>query len=339
MTSTNTPAGPRRPKGRWYAAGTLLAAAAGAGVGHLVAGFVAPESSPVLAVGSTVIDLTPTPVKEWAVAQFGTADKPILIGSVAIVTLLAAGAIGLVARSRRPVGLALLGALAFLAMVAASLRPTSGPVDVIPGLVTVGCRRRRRLVVPRSPRPLGRRRRRPDRRCRCRQLGALRRCGRPAPRPRRSRRPRRPRRQWWRPRPGPHPWRVALLGGPARGRRAARRPAEGPRGHGPRHLGLPDPERRLLPDRHRARHPARLGRRLEADHRRRRRQALRDHLRGAPRDADGRARHHAHLRLQRGRRAPTSAAPAGSASAPRTSSSAPASAAASTRSSATPPRA
>ncbi len=138
MTSTNTPAGPRRPKGRWYAAGTLLAAAAGAGVGHLVAGFVAPESSPVLAVGSTVIDLTPTPVKEFAVAQFGTADKPILIGSVAIVTLLAAGAIGLVARSRRPVGLALLGALAFTATVAAALRPTSGPVDVIPGLVTVG---------------------------------------------------------------------------------------------------------------------------------------------------------------------------------------------------------
>src|SRR5688572_13428956 len=54
MTSTSTTAGPRRPRARWYAAGTLLAAAAGAGVGHLVAGFVAPEASPVLAVGSTV---------------------------------------------------------------------------------------------------------------------------------------------------------------------------------------------------------------------------------------------------------------------------------------------
>ncbi|WP_392543383.1 molybdopterin-dependent oxidoreductase [Oryzobacter telluris] len=138
MTSTTTTAPDHRPRGLWYAAGTLLSAAAGAGVGHLVAGFVSPESSPVLAVGSTVIDLTPTPVKEWAVAQFGTADKPILVGSVAIVTLLLAGGIGLVARGRRNIGLALLGALAFTATVAAVLRPTSGPVDVLPGLATVG---------------------------------------------------------------------------------------------------------------------------------------------------------------------------------------------------------
>ena len=114
----------------------MLSAAAGAGVGHLVAGFVSPEASPVLAVGSTVIDLTPTPVKEWAVAQFGTADKPILIGSVAIGTLLIAGGIGFVARTRRTLGLALLAALALTSVFAAVLRPTSTSVDIIPGFVT-----------------------------------------------------------------------------------------------------------------------------------------------------------------------------------------------------------
>lgn len=138
MTTSTPTAAPRRPRGGWYAAGTLLATAAGAGVGHLVAGFVSPEASPVLAVGSTVIDLTPTPVKEWAVAQFGTADKPILIGSVALVTLLAAGGIGLLARGRRSLGLSLLGALAMLAALAAVLRPTAGPTDVLPGLATAG---------------------------------------------------------------------------------------------------------------------------------------------------------------------------------------------------------
>ena len=66
MTTTPPTAAPRRPRGRWYALGTVLSAAAGAGLGHLVAGFLSPEASPVLAVGSTVIDLTPTPVKEWA---------------------------------------------------------------------------------------------------------------------------------------------------------------------------------------------------------------------------------------------------------------------------------
>ena len=136
MTTTPPTPAPRRPRGRWYAVGTVLSAAAGAGLGHLVAGFVSPEASPVLAVGSTVIDLTPTPVKEWAVAQFGTADKPILISSVAIGTLLIAGGIGLVARRHRTLGLALLGALAMTSVLAAVLRPTSTSVDMIPGFVT-----------------------------------------------------------------------------------------------------------------------------------------------------------------------------------------------------------
>ncbi len=136
MTTPEPTAAPRRPRGRWYALGTVLSAAAGAGLGHLVAGFVSPEASPVLAVGSTVIDLTPTPVKEWAVSTFGTSDKPILIGSVAVGTLLIAGGIGLVARTRRSLGLALLGALAMTSVLAALLRPTSTSVDLIPGFVT-----------------------------------------------------------------------------------------------------------------------------------------------------------------------------------------------------------
>ena len=136
MTTTPQPTAPRRRHRAWYAAGTLLATAAGAGVGHLVAGIVSPDASPVLAVGSTVIDATPTPVKEWAVSTFGTADKPILVASVTVVTLLLAAGIGLVARTRRPLGLGLLGALALLALAAAVFRPTSQPVDVLPGLAT-----------------------------------------------------------------------------------------------------------------------------------------------------------------------------------------------------------
>ena len=153
MTTTPPTAAPRRPRGWWYALGTVLSAAAGAGLGHLVAGFVSPESSPVLAVGSTVIDLTPTPVKEWAVAQFGTADKPILIGSVAIGTLLIAGGIGFVARSHRTLGLALLGALAMTSVFAAVLRPTSTLGRHAPRLRDGGGRRLPGELVPRPARP------------------------------------------------------------------------------------------------------------------------------------------------------------------------------------------
>lgn len=137
MTTTSPQtAATQRPARGWYALGTLLATAAGAGVGHLVAGFVAPESSPVLAVGSTVIDATPTPVKEWAVSTFGTADKPILVGSVTVVTLLLAGLAGVVARSRRTLGLAIVGVLAVLALAAAATRPTASAVSLLPGFVT-----------------------------------------------------------------------------------------------------------------------------------------------------------------------------------------------------------
>ncbi|HYH33565.1 MAG TPA: molybdopterin-binding protein, partial [Nocardioides sp.] len=65
-----------------YAAFGILATVVGMAAGHLVAALLDPAASPVLAVGSTVIDLTPTPVKEWAISTFGTADKPILVGSV-----------------------------------------------------------------------------------------------------------------------------------------------------------------------------------------------------------------------------------------------------------------
>ena len=82
----------------------MLAAIVGIAAGHLVAALIDPASSPVLAIGSTVIDLTPTPVKEWAVAQFGTADKPILVGSVLAGAILLAAIGGVLARRRFALG-------------------------------------------------------------------------------------------------------------------------------------------------------------------------------------------------------------------------------------------
>ncbi|MFI2708065.1 oxidoreductase, partial [Nocardioides sp. CER28] len=108
-----------------------LAAAAGLAVGHLLAALTSPATSPVLVVGSTVIDRTPTPVKEWAIARFGTDDKAFLVGSVLAVVLLAAVGAGLLAR-RRPVhGAAALATLACVAAVLALLRPAAGPAAVL----------------------------------------------------------------------------------------------------------------------------------------------------------------------------------------------------------------
>ncbi len=113
----------------------ILAALAGTAAGHLVAAVTTPASSPVLAVGTAVINLTPTPVKTWAVRTLGTADKPVLIGSVLIGALLLAGVAGVVASRRLAAGVALLVAIVGAAGVAALVQPAAGPLDVIPSLV------------------------------------------------------------------------------------------------------------------------------------------------------------------------------------------------------------
>ena len=110
----------------------ILAAVAGIAAGHLVAGFLDPASSPVLAIGSTVIDLTPTPVKEWAIATFGTNDKLILQGSVLLVTLVLAAVAGLLARRRMPLAVGLIVLLTGLAGAAALLRPAPVPSTPCP---------------------------------------------------------------------------------------------------------------------------------------------------------------------------------------------------------------
>jgi len=115
----------------------ILAAVAGIAAGHLVAGFLAPASSPVLAIGSTVIDLTPTPVKEWAIATFGTNDKLILQGSVLVVTLVLAAVAGLLARRRLPVAVGFIVLLTGLAGAAALLRPAARPLDALPAVAAM----------------------------------------------------------------------------------------------------------------------------------------------------------------------------------------------------------
>ena len=66
----------------------IAAAAVALGVTQLLAVFVGPESDARTAVGSAVIDLTPGPVKEWAIQTFAMADKLVL--SVLVVAVIAA---------------------------------------------------------------------------------------------------------------------------------------------------------------------------------------------------------------------------------------------------------
>ncbi len=113
----------------------VLATLVGVAAGHLVAGLTEPAASPVLVVGSTVIDLTPTPLKEWAIAHFGTHDKTVLVGSVMVGVLLLAAVAGLLARRRFAYGAALLLLLVAIPAAAALTRPGAATTDVLPSVV------------------------------------------------------------------------------------------------------------------------------------------------------------------------------------------------------------
>jgi DMSO/TMAO reductase YedYZ molybdopterin-dependent catalytic subunit len=111
MTSRTLPSGPVAG----IAAGVL-----GLGVAELIAA-LARGASPLLALGDRVIDLTPRWLKEAAVATFGTADKPILLACVALVTLVLLGVAGTLAVRRPALGagmLLLLGAVDVAALLA-----------------------------------------------------------------------------------------------------------------------------------------------------------------------------------------------------------------------------
>jgi DMSO/TMAO reductase YedYZ molybdopterin-dependent catalytic subunit len=119
-----------------YALFGVLAALVGVATGHVVAALLNPASSPVLAVGAQVIDLMPTPVKEWAIRQFGDLDKPILVASVLGGVLALAAVGGLLARRRFRLGAGLLLVLVAVAALTAMNRPTAEVVDVVPSLAT-----------------------------------------------------------------------------------------------------------------------------------------------------------------------------------------------------------
>lgn len=118
-----------------YAGFGVLATLVAVALAHLVAGLTDPAASPVLAVGSQVIDLTPTPMKEWAIQQFGSNDKPILIGSVFAGVLVLAAVAGVLARRRFALGAGLLVVLVALAAGATINRPQFEALDLLPSVV------------------------------------------------------------------------------------------------------------------------------------------------------------------------------------------------------------
>ena len=133
-TSALTQDQPRAPHVLAGAVVGVLAAAVAIGAAQLAAGLTVPQGSPVLAVGQAAIDLTPPPVKNFAISAFGADDKTVLLGGILVVLALYAALVGMLAVRRLAFGLWGLALFAVIGLAAAVTRPDSTPEYVVPTL-------------------------------------------------------------------------------------------------------------------------------------------------------------------------------------------------------------
>ena len=114
----------------------LASAAAGLAIGELLASIWTSLESPVVSVGNRVVDNVPRWLKTWAIETFGTNDKAVLLGTVALLLAAGAAALGTLA-VRRGIRFGLIGIGIFTAvgMLASLGRGTSGLLAPLPSLV------------------------------------------------------------------------------------------------------------------------------------------------------------------------------------------------------------
>ncbi|MEE2039046.1 molybdopterin-dependent oxidoreductase [Nocardiopsis sp. CT-R113] len=118
--------------GRWAGPVVgLLVVGAALGTAQLAAAVVR-ASSPVVAVGDAVVDLSPTWLVETAIGLFGTADKAVLLAGVVVLLALSGCALGTVALRRPAAGYAGLAVFAAAGLAATWVRRADDPGAALP---------------------------------------------------------------------------------------------------------------------------------------------------------------------------------------------------------------
>lgn len=147
----------RRPWS-WSAVAGVAAVAFGLGVAEFVAGFLAPRASPVLTVGSLLIDLAPPWAKDAAIALFGTGDKAALLVGIGVVLVLLAGLAGWLHALRPWAGRLLIAVGGLFGLLAAVTREGASVLDAVPAATAtvaavLGLNALQRRAPAAAPRP------------------------------------------------------------------------------------------------------------------------------------------------------------------------------------------
>jgi len=127
-----------RPGGWWRGAiAGVLAGGAALGVGQFVAGITGASSSPVVAVGQLQIDFTPPWLKNFAIQEFGSHDKQVLVGGILVVLAIFAACVGAAAGRRLAYGMIGIAVFGVVGLTAAASRPTATFASMLPTLFAI----------------------------------------------------------------------------------------------------------------------------------------------------------------------------------------------------------
>ncbi len=126
--------GSRGSRGRAALAGAV-SVAAGLAAAQVATALLGLGTSPVLAIGETVIRVTPGDVAEAAISAVGHLDKPLLVAGTVVGALLLGALAGVLSLVSRALGLVLLVAMGAVGIATAMNTADASTADVIPSLV------------------------------------------------------------------------------------------------------------------------------------------------------------------------------------------------------------
>ena len=105
------------------------------GAADLIARAFGPQAAPLLALGQTIIPLTPTEIVKPVIDLFGTNDKLFLILTTGLAALVLGGLIGWLASHRLRLATVLLCTAGLVPILVILIRPESSVIDIIPTLI------------------------------------------------------------------------------------------------------------------------------------------------------------------------------------------------------------
>lgn len=113
----------------------LIAGGAGLAVGELVSVITGEASSPAVAVGQWAISMTPTWLEQFAIRNFGSSDKRMLLTGVYVVLALLSAGAGVLARTRLTWASWIAAGFGIVGMFAAVTRPNATSSYLFPSLL------------------------------------------------------------------------------------------------------------------------------------------------------------------------------------------------------------